>query len=76
MATKGVGKRSRPSSPLQLGVSDPEQILKRTRKIERSQSSSALYNRDQLDISSPFFVLKGEEQDSSWLNPTIPITNF
>ena len=76
MATKGVGTRSRPSSSLQLGVSDPEHILKTTRNIRRSQSSPALGNPDQLDISSPFSVLKEEEHNSSWLNPTIPISNF
>ena len=75
VATKEVGTRSRPSSPLQLGVSDPEQILKTTRKIKRSQSSPALCNLDQLDISSPFSVLK-EEQDSSWLKPTFSVSNF
>ena len=42
VATKGVGTRSRPSSPLHLGVSDLEQILKTTRKIRRSQSFPAL----------------------------------
>ena len=76
VATKGVGARSRHSSPLQLGVSDPEQILRIARKIRRSQSSLALCNPDQLDISSPFFVLKGEEQDSSWLKPAILVSNF
>ena len=64
------------SSPLQLGVSDPKQILKTSRKIKRSQSSPALCNPDQLDLSSPFSVLKEEEQDSSWLKPTIPVSNF
>ena len=76
MATKGVGTRSRPSSPLQLGVSDPEQILKTTRKIKRSQSSPALCNPDQIDLLSPFSFAKEEEQDSSWLKPTIPVSNF
>ena len=76
MATKGVGTRSRPSSPLQLGASDLEQILKTTRKIRRSQSSPALCNPDQLDISSPFSVLKEEEENSSWLKPTTPVSNF
>ena len=76
VATKGVETRSRPSPPLQLGVSDPEQILETTRKIKRSQSSPALCNPDQLDISSPFSILKEEEQDSSWLKPTIPVSNF
>ena len=75
VATKGVGTRSRISSPLQLGVSDPEQILKKSRKIRRSQSSLALCDPDQLVISSPFSILKGEEQDSSWLKPTIPVSS-
>ena len=57
-------------------VSQTEQILKTARKIKKSQSSAALCNLDQLDISSPFSVLKGEEQDSSWLKPTIPVSNF
>ena len=65
VATKGVGTRSRPSSPLHLGVSDPEQILKKARKIKRSQSSPALCNLDQIDLLSPFYVSKEEEQDSS-----------
>ena len=76
MATKGVGTRNRPRSPLQLGVSDPKQILKTTRNIRGSQSSSALCNTDQLYISSTFSVLKGEEQESPWLKPTIPVSNF
>ena len=75
MATKVVGT-SRPSSPLQLGVSDPDQILKTARKIKRSQSFPTLCNLDQIDLLSPFFVSKEEEQDSSWLKPTIPVSNF
>ena len=50
--------------------------MKTTRRIKRSQSSPALCNPDQLDIYSHFLVLKGEEQDSSWLKPTIPVSNF
>ena len=76
MATKGVGTRSGPSLHLHQGVLDLEHIFKITRKIKRSQSSLALCNPDQLDISSPFYVLKGEEHDSSWLKPTIPVSNF
>ena len=76
MATKGVGTRRKPTSPLQLGVLDPKQILKIARKIRRSHSSPALCKPDQLVISSPFSVLKGEEQDSSWLKSTIPVSNF
>ena len=76
VATKGVGTRNRPSSPLQLGVSDPEQILKTARKIRRSQSSPALCNPDQLDSSSPLYVLKRKEETSPWLKPIIPVSNF
>ena len=76
VATKGIGTRNRPISPLHLGVSDPEQILKTAKIIRRSQSSPSLCNPNQLEISSPFSILKGEEQDSSWLKPTIPISNF
>ena len=36
VATKGVGTRGRPTSPLHLSVSDPEQILKEARKIKKS----------------------------------------
>ena len=68
MATKGVGTRNKPSSPLQLGVLDPEQILKIARRIRRSQSSPALCNPDQLDIS--------EEETSPWLKPIITVSNF
>ena len=68
MATKGVGTRNRPSSRLQLGVSDPEQILKIDRRIRMSQSSPTLCNPDQLDIS--------EEETSPWLKPIIPVSNF
>ena len=76
MATKGVGTRNIPSSPLQLGVSDPEQILKIARKIRRSQSSPDLCNPDQLDSSSPLSILKREEETSPWLKPIIPINKF
>ena len=76
MDTKGVGTRSRPSSPLQLGVSNLEKILKIARKIKRSQSSLVLCNTDQIDLLSPFSISKEEEQDSSWLKPTIPVSNF
>jgi len=76
VATKGVGTRNIPSSPLQLGVSDPEQILKIARKIRRSQSSPTLCNPNQLDISSSLSTLKGEEQNSPWLKPIIPVSNF
>ena len=76
MATKGVGTRNRPSSPLQLGVLDLEKILKTTRKIRRSQSLPALCDPNQLDGSSPLSVLRKEEETSPWLKPIIPVSNF
>ena len=73
MATRGIGTRNRPISPLQLGVSGPEQILKIARKIRRSQSLPALCDPDQLDGSSPLSVLRKEEETSPWLKPIIPV---
>ena len=76
MATKGVRTRGRPTSPLHLGVSDLEQILKEARKIKKSQSSPALCSPHQIDLLSPFSLAKEEKQDSSWLTPTIPRSSF
>ena len=76
MATRGIGTRNRPISPLQLGVTDPEQILKTARKIKRSQSLPSLCDPDRLDGSSPSFVLRKEEETSPWLKPIIPVSNF
>ena len=76
MATRGVGTRNRPTSPLQLGVTDPEQILKSARKIRRSQSLPSLSDPDQLDGSSPSSVLRKEEETSPWLKPIILDSSF
>ena len=76
MATKGVGTRSRPSSPLHLDVTDLEKILKEARKIKKSQSSPALCNPDQVDLLSPFSFAKEDKHDSSWLKPTIHVSSF
>ena len=76
VATRGVGTRNRPISPLQLGVTDPEQILKIARKIRRSQSLPSLCDPDQLDGSSPSSVLRKEEENSPWLKPIIPDSSF
>ena len=62
MATRGVGTRNRPTSPLQLGVADPEQILKTARKIRISQSLPALCDPDQLSGSSHLALLRKEEE--------------
>ena len=61
---------------MQLGVSDPEQILKTARKIRRSQSLFSLCDLDQLDGTLPLSVLRKEEETSPWLKPIIPDSNF
>ena len=63
MATRGVGTKNRPASPLQLGVSDPEQILKTARKVRRSQSLPALCDPDQLGGLSHSVLLGKEEEN-------------
>ena len=76
MATRGVGTRNRPTSPLQLGVTDPEQILKIARKIRRSHSLPALCDPDQLGGSSHSALLRKKEEISPWLKPIIPDSSF
>ena len=76
MATIGVGTRNRPTSPLQLGVTDPEQILKTARKIRRSQSLLALCDFDQLGGSSHSALLRKEEETLPWLKPIIFYSSF
>ena len=70
VATRGIGTRNRPTSPLQLGVTDPEQILKTTRKIRRSQSLPALCDPNQLGGSLH------SAETSPWIKPTIPESYF
>ena len=76
MDTTGIGTTNRPTSPLQLGVTDPEQILKTARKIRRSQSLAALCDPDQLGSSSHSALLRKEEETSPWLKPIIPDSSF
>ena len=70
VASRGVGTRSRPTSPLHSWVSDPEQILKTARKLRRSQSLSALCDPDQLGASLH------SAETSPWIKPTIPDSSF
>ena len=70
MASKGIGTRNRPTSPLQLGVTDPEQILKTTRKLTRSQSLPASCDPNQLGVSLH------SAETSPWIKPTIPESTF
>ena len=76
MATRGIGTRNRPISPLQLGITDPEHILKTTSKIRRSQSLPSLCDPNQLGGSSPLSMLRKEEETSPWLNPIFLDSSF
>ena len=76
MASRGVGTRNKPTSPLQLGVTDPEQILRTARNIRISQSLPSLSDPDQLDSSLAQSVLRKEEETSPWLKPIILDSNF
>ena len=80
VATRNIGTRGKPTSPLHLGVSDPEQILKKARQIRRSQSSPSLFSPDQLELASSFafpeFQTEEEIQNLSWLVPSTPVDTF
>ena len=70
MASRGIGTRRRPTSPLQLGVTDPENIIKTARKLRRSQSLPASCDPHQLgDSLDP-------AKTSPWIKPTIPESTF
>ena len=70
MASKGIETRNKPTSPLQLGVTDPEQILKIARKLRRSQYLPASCDPDQLGDSLDL------AENSPWIKPTIPESTF
>ena len=80
MATRKIGTRVKPTSPLHLGVLDLEHILKESRKIQRYLSSPSLFTPGQLESSSSFTYskLKTEEgkQNISWLVPSTLVENF
>ena len=80
MATKKIGTRVKPTSPLHLGVLDPEHILKESRKIQRYLSCPSLFTLGQLESLSSFMYseLKTEEGklNISWLVPSTPIDTF
>ena len=76
MATRKIGTRGKPTSPLHLGVSNPEKIFKEARQIQKSQSSPSLCTLDQFDLVLPFAHLEEEKQNLSWSIPTIPVDNF
>ena len=76
MDTKNIGTRGKPTSPLHLGVSDPEHILKEARQIRRSQSSPSLFTPEQLNLKSPFAYSEEEKQNMSWIIPSILVETF
>ena len=70
MASRGIGTRSRPTSPLLLGVKDPKKIIKIARKLSRSKSLPVSCDPHQLgDSLDP-------AEDSPWIKPTIPESTF
>ena len=74
VATRGVGTRNRPISPLQLGVTDPEQILRTARMIRRSQSLPSLSDHEQLDGSLASSVSRKVEE--TWTSKDTCIVKF
>ena len=76
MATRKIGTRGKPTSPLHLGVSDLEHILKEAIQIQKYQSSPSLCTLDQFDLVLPFTHSEEEKQNLSWSIPTIPVDSF
>ena len=80
MATRKIGTRGRPTSPLHSGVSYLEKILKESIQIRISQSSCSFLTPDQLESASSFAYseLQSEEekQNLSWLVPSTPVETF
>ena len=76
MATRNTGTRGKPTSPLHLGVSDLEQILKESRKIQKTQTSPSLCTPDQFELVSPFSHSKEEKQNMSSSIPSILVRIF
>ena len=62
VASRGVGTRNRPTSPLQLGVADPKKILRTARKIRRAQPLPSLSDPEQLTDSLASSVSNKEEE--------------
>ena len=75
MATKRVGTRRNPTSPLYQGAFDPD-ILKGARKIQKSQSSPSLCASNLFDLVSPFSHLEEKKESLSWSIPTLLVSSF
>ena len=76
VATRRIGTRRKPTSPLHLGNSDPKHILKEARKIQRSQSSPYLCTFDIFYLVSPFSHSEEKKESLSWSIPSIPVSSF
>ena len=84
MDSKRIGTQGNPSSPLNPGVSDPEQILKEARQRLSSTSSKKIKHPSALEIpESSFFPIpsfdphseKGKEELDMLFTPS-QIDNF
>ena len=76
MATKKIVTRGRPTSPLHLGVSELEQILKEARQLRKIYSSPSLLTPEQSISRSPFTYFEEEKQSLSWSIPFILVSSF
>ena len=76
MATRKIGTRGKPTSPLHLGVSDPEHILKEDTQLRKYHSYPSLFTPEHLKLKSPFAYLEEEKQNLSWLIPSILVETF
>ena len=67
MASRKRGTRGKPTSPLHLGVSDPEQILIKARQKLSSSSSGRYQYPPSIDIpdqlASPYANLQLEKEE-------------
>ena len=80
MANRKIGTRGKPNSPLHLGVSDLEQILKESSKNRRYLSSPSLFTPVQLKSTSSFTYSELETEEGkkniAWLDPFTPVDTF
>ena len=76
MATRNIGTRGKPTSPLHLGVSDLEHILKEARQLRKTQASPSMFTPEHSTLKSPFTYSEEKKQSLSWSIPSIPVNSF
>ena len=76
VATKRIGTRRKPTSPLHPDIPGPEHIVKEAGKIQRSESSPALYTSKFFDLISPFSHSEEKKENLSRSIPTLPVISF